>query len=985
MPWLDQTGTIDLDLFGTTEPAFVDGPAGPWLDFDGVDQYASGGTAGDLATEFQGLWTLEFWARIRAYGSPYLVVYGEGVVTGGLAADNSQLFVTVGNVGNNKELVVGWESFGVLRRFETGIKIELDQPYLIQIRKIAINADYGVEVFINGGLAYQTQSGDELANAAGGANAVWNVGGGATGTGYTNGNIGPMAFYTEQRTDEELADTWRRAMRYDVATAQCARVDVQDGNGDWVNIDELPGGPWVKSVEYGEARSNTGKSATIKTAREEGEHSLSPLVTSSRLNWIPRDETGTYDPFFDLRRGLRIYAARVPVDSVPASTDWELVFDGEITNINSGGRNDVVIGARDNGAALQSSFIRDEIDYSVGTTTPMETVMQSILDDNVGGITLEVPQDPNADVTEFTQRREPVLTALKNLARRIGWDVRWVWSPTHEEFRLTLQEINRENPVPGGVLGPNDYVLMSSFKLDVSKIRTNGEVVYPSTETVDPAYVPPTGYTGTHDWYGQDETGEPLGTVLRLEHTDAAFRYGSDLFFSCIESESSLINTAPEAERFLVAMLDDMGTPDVDANVSLSHVAFEIGLDFLRLLPDGVHADDAQQFSVMQYRHSFDMSGGGKTSLALRGKPSLGADSWLSIDARGGVLPSVTVPVQFMAGRPPGERLQSRLDLIEGSDANVSKGRRTSTPNANFGMLQSGPRFPPTSWSLQASGTWGVNWSHETATANVVTAGRAVKVENDAFGERLSNSFIECTEGDLLEMEVTWKGARPQAFCLFYDENRTVLPGIYPNPAWIPVATVGGNLANGYTRSIYRAITVPINARFVSIAVANSPLHSGTNYFDAVEVRSMPRSALSTLSVNTGNFAPGPTWHTIVWDVETWDHGNNMAGSTFTCQKSGRYSLASMVQLEHILGILVEPNSLGCRFLRNGSQIIGQTSSDILEVGGASETIARVTSAATLWLDEGDTITVQVFINGGTFNFYAATESYFSVEEQLEG
>jgi hypothetical protein len=1004
MPWLDLAGNLDFDLFGTTTPPFVDGPAARAVSFDGVDQYAKGsGTDGDDAAALKALWTFEAWIRWDDLGAPTTqdtIGYFGDPFTGGAAGDNAQFLLQVEPVSGLPTLRVGWQSgAGVWAYLNTGAIIEAGRWYHVAIRKTIVNADRGIDLFLNGVHTYSTQSGDEIVNPTGGTSANWWIGGGTvTGHNFSEVTIGPIALYSEQLTDDQIGEDFQRGMLWHVDTVIHAKVLIEDPTSAFINVDDLDGGPWLLSADWNADNDSPGDTARIMLARESGNFSLSPLVTTSKLNLSPRDENGTYDPFLAIARGVEIWTARMPVNVDPQPSDFFLEFEGKISKVAGGGSNQISLECRDLHAPIMNAYIQEDRTYSDDVGVAVETVMQSILNDNMTSApTLQTPYTPGWLIKEFAQRREPTMTALRTLAQQIGWELKYKLNAAGTAHELTFYDVDRDAVSNGGGYFTDDqYTILPQFDVDESMIRNKVRVIFPSLEATDPG-APPVyaGLTGSAGWYGQNEKGEPLGSWVMYEDAVSIARYG-ERFMELAESEASQIDTLTEAARMASSGVKDLAEPDVD--VAIQYVApfpeIEVA-DVQTIKGDGVHATANQTLAVKAVRHTINASGAGQTTAQLRGKPSLGVSRWLGKEARPGLAaPPLHIPTGTNTGKTVRERVAAITHGVDRSLGKSNPGKRVSNQNADFGVIDRGPRFPPSHWDFVrrvGAGDGGTDWGDEidfeTATANTLSGGRAVRFNDPPSAAHAPDEIISTPmpieDGGIVDVAVTWKligGGTPGPLfiqAVFYDENLTITGTGGP---WVP--TMNTNLLrNGFSRFVARGVQSAPGDRFVSLRLNRSLSNLGTSTDAIVDSAIVQQSAREFEAENPAPSAAiaANTWTLMRFSTENFDYGDefdNAVNFSLDAKVEGMRALTVNAQITDGAASLITGAAIRLRDTVGGA-ILAQNSTTFDTDGGANFSFDLAVSGSVFVAQDANVI-AEVYVDGSATAIVAAGSKFSS-------
>lgn len=385
----------------------------------------------------------------------------------------------------------------------------------------------------------------------------------------------------------------------------------KNGSLSYQDLTSLDGRNWIESASWTETIDTPCMTANISLVRAVDYLSLSPYMASSKYN------NGT--AMIAVRRRIQIQTATVPVDCLPISTDWTLMFDGYVDEIDPTGDN-VTLTCRDLGALLMDSWIRTEKTYGSTAGIALQTVIQTMLDDAIntplglsGGsaITLTTIGSPNFLMKSFIGRKQSCMDSIRQLAQQIAWDVKYVWSGT--AFQLQLYQPNRTVGAALTSFGPDDYDTITQAKQSVADVRNYVLVPYSDYAT------------GTRQTIiAQDATSIALYGLRYMEISEAA---------------TSQVNTAAEATLLANGALSDLKSPVLDQTVEMPYFfGVQVG-DSYTWKANNRQYDTDQQLAVVTYTHTIDKSGA-KTAMGTRGQASGGYMRWLTIEGRAGVAPT---------------------------------------------------------------------------------------------------------------------------------------------------------------------------------------------------------------------------------------------------------------------------------------------------------------------------------------------------------
>ncbi|MCY1043342.1 fibronectin type III domain-containing protein [Corallococcus sp. bb12-1] len=577
--------------------------------------------------------------------------------------------------------------------------------------------------------------------------------------------------------------------------------------------DYLLGASWSDSID---APVSTASVSVVRNGPDGKRLALAPMVVASLFNTVD----AAYQPL--LREGayFRVELATVPLDTrraaVPSGT-WREVWRGRIDEVDAGG-DELRLSGRDLGGLLQDTWAEVERTYGSTAGTPVQAVIQSILNDNgMSSFGLYTPVDPLSVRGPYVQEREPLLDAVTFLAEQIGWDLRMRWREDVGAFALTLGSPNRTTDVPVATFGPDNVQEFSELKRSLEHVRNVVEVVY-------------------SDKADKDATGAKKRKTVTATHAASIALYGRR-WMQVAEAASSLIDTEVEATRLAAAALADLSESALSLSLTLPGVHWYLeAADLVEVLPDGVHFDTPQRIAVVSAEHECASSGEARTKLQLQGRPSTSRAVWAEKDARPGVaasapftgppapsgltvtntvngfslawMPADTGPswdsyelhVSSTASFIPSQatyRENSRTtsfnvaNLVAGrayyarviprdkkgnagpASAEVTLAPRYVAPamlqptvtyaerplNADFEAL-SNPALPPDGWGI-SPGTWGVDATDEAS--NVYSGIRAVRLAPTLVATKIGSQRFSVRAGDLLFPSALVRGG-PEAF-----------------------------------------------------------------------------------------------------------------------------------------------------------------------------------------------------------------------------
>ncbi|MBJ6762788.1 fibronectin type III domain-containing protein [Myxococcaceae bacterium JPH2] len=417
----------------------------------------------------------------------------------------------------------------------------------------------------------------------------------------------------------------RAALECAAGFASVLRVRVLRGT-QWVDLSTLMGGDMLMGAKWSTNLDAQVAQATLSVARNGPDGralSLAPLVASSALN--------SAGPILRVGAWVLIEVATVPLGtarSSPLVTDgFREVFRGRIDQLDVGAE-EINATCLDAASVIQDTFAESEKEYGSDAGTPVQVVMQAILNDwGLGslpaqlGVGLYVPVDPLSMRGKYLQRTGPVLDALRELAGQIGWDVRYRWRADTNAWALSLWSPDRLATAPVWRYGPEHYVELSSVAQSLADIRTDVEVVY-------------------SDKADKDSTGLARRKKVYAENPTARALYGRR-WMQVAEASTSNINTAPEAQRLADAAIADLSRAALQVTMRLQGVHWHLEVsDLVAVGANGVHFDTDQALGVVSIECECGSNGEARTTVQLRGAPSTSIMQWMQREAAPGCAPS---------------------------------------------------------------------------------------------------------------------------------------------------------------------------------------------------------------------------------------------------------------------------------------------------------------------------------------------------------
>lgn len=338
-------------------------------------------------------------------------------------------------------------------------------------------------------------------------------------------------------------------------------------------------------------------SATFTIAREADGGSVAIGAFDSPLN----QSGGAYAPA--LYAGRRI-VYQEPDASMPGG--YLPIFDGHLHSVDDSAQR-LTLTANDLALRLQRYKIQETRIYGEARGTPVEYVMQQMLDDNekAGDWGLRVLGTPDWQIRTYEQlKMVPLAEAQTSLAQSFGWVVRWWRHDDTAAFCWTLLHINPNKTLPDFTFQAGEHFRIDAHGISDKDVKNDILV----------------------SWYDGDDYREKLYSDLASQQ-----KFGV-LPGEINEGTSSAIDTEAEADRLGEAALAALADPLIEGTRAIPYTPrIRLG-DLIRFHAwSKVHTQPVDM-AVVAWRHEISMQGTkltARTVVDLRGRPTGMHKRWL--------------------------------------------------------------------------------------------------------------------------------------------------------------------------------------------------------------------------------------------------------------------------------------------------------------------------------------------------------------------
>jgi hypothetical protein len=335
---------------------------------------------------------------------------------------------------------------------------------------------------------------------------------------------------------------------------------------------------------------------------------LDAMAVSGTLNFWREQATGSLAPLMNASapiapgRQVTVEVAVIGTGDSVAAGDWVMLFDGFVDDVGWGGEDaTITVPVRDKAGQLRDTWIETPTVYgNDATPVAMETVMQSILDDTLGTdeVVLETVGDPDFGIVLYQQQRQSLADALAAHRDLIGWDLRYLWDDTEEDFLLTFYEPDRTKTEADHTFTADDYFNITEIAKTGLGVRNVIQVRY------------------------ADDI-----SVTAVDDASVA-EFGRRFMFLDFINNSQISNEASALVLAAAVLADCSQPPLTHTSENALWWPVELG-DLYQFVGNEVHYSSAVEVAVAAYTHTFSPDGN-TTSLQCRGKPAGGSGRWFT-------------------------------------------------------------------------------------------------------------------------------------------------------------------------------------------------------------------------------------------------------------------------------------------------------------------------------------------------------------------
>lgn len=340
---------------------------------------------------------------------------------------------------------------------------------------------------------------------------------------------------------------------------------------------------------------------------------LSPHIQGSSWNQFG----GKYAPLLWPMREVILDVATTAPGFAPSTGDWTRLFHGYLGDSVAVDGDAVTCECRDLAKRLQNTYVETVREYGSKAGVAAETVIQSILNDNLGAgvVTLCAPASPGFMLHPYRVEYQSVWDAIQQISAQIGWWLGYRWRAATQRFELTLMAPPRYKRAGNYVLTADDHIYTQPLDISDADIRNVASVTYKDRAL------------------GKRQTVTVSDAVSILEYGRRAM--------GIEERDASLIDTSAEAQALAQAAVDDLRDMTGTTRITMPLMP-RLELFHGVIVQNPLVSDQDDFYGVDSVMHDLDFEAGRFRTEVIASRRVVGARTrWLQMQTR----PGGTVPI----------------------------------------------------------------------------------------------------------------------------------------------------------------------------------------------------------------------------------------------------------------------------------------------------------------------------------------------------
>lgn len=295
-------------------------------------------------------------------------------------------------------------------------------------------------------------------------------------------------------------------------------------------------------------------------------------------------------------------------------SSWVTLFHGLLGDSISYSDTTVDLTCRDMAKLLGDCYIEEVQQYGSDEGAPLETVLQQIIDANlgVGEALVYCPVSPGFMVTPYQVEHKSVWDAIQEAVGQAGCFIGYRWDPNTTQYRLTLLEVPRDKDASTAdfALTWTDDIYVEQLDISDKDIRNVVKVTW------------------------RDKvTGQRRSVTVADELSIAQFRRRA---MQIEEADTSLIDTEAEARRLADAALADLSQLTSTNRIEMPLLP-ELDIMHGITVTNPRMSEDQTFYGVESVRHTIDYgSNKFRTEVIASGRVIGGHNRWLRMQTRPG-------------------------------------------------------------------------------------------------------------------------------------------------------------------------------------------------------------------------------------------------------------------------------------------------------------------------------------------------------------
>lgn len=366
----------------------------------------------------------------------------------------------------------------------------------------------------------------------------------------------------------------------------------------WTDFMDVAGGQWVLSVRTdAETPDQPVGEYTVVLVRKDSGTNIAPGISAEPLNI---DASTAYSPIIYPGTQLRFDAANLSASETSGTATWRRWLEGEVEDAEWPGDEVTAVCNSLDGVLMAAQIMREEDRGEPDPGTPIQEEIQGLLDHWMpdGAPTLYTPVDPLKGIGPYIPAKGSLGQQTRDLAQRIGYDLRYKWDDGTSQFRYTLYLPPRSKTAPDVSLGAGEIYEVQSLRTSREWVRNDFEISFLNAST------------------GERE-------ARTRQNASSIARFGRRAM-GIVEPDGSPIDSPAKADALLEYADLDLSEPPTEKRIRIPFLPWLELHDVIQVAADDVRFDYTTLWAVVGVSHEVDGEQGASTVVDLRGGSPVG-------------------------------------------------------------------------------------------------------------------------------------------------------------------------------------------------------------------------------------------------------------------------------------------------------------------------------------------------------------------------